>query len=87
VQVLSQQRTWLDRRHLNTLAWMMVGRVPSQWIRLTAWAPSVHSRAVWAHSRVRRCARWRDHPRLDVPQLSGPRMPQALAEGGTTVRY
>jgi hypothetical protein len=26
VQVLSQHENWADRRHLKTLAWMMVGR-------------------------------------------------------------
>jgi hypothetical protein len=46
VHVLSQHRNWLDRRHLKTLAWMMGGLVPSRLISLTAWAPSVQSRAV-----------------------------------------
>jgi Transposase DDE domain len=87
VQVLSQHRNWLDRRHLKTLAWMMVGLVQSQLISLTAWAPYVHSRAVFAHSRVRRFARWLDNPRIDVHQLYGPLMQQALAEWGTNVLY
>ena len=30
VHVLSQHRNWLDRRHLKTLAWMMVGLVQSR---------------------------------------------------------
>ena len=45
VQVLSQHRNWLDVRHLKTLAWIMVGLIQSQVIRLTEWVPYVHSRA------------------------------------------
>jgi signal recognition particle GTPase len=29
VQVLSQHQNWVDLRHLKTLAWMIVGLMPS----------------------------------------------------------
>ena len=82
VHVLSQQATWLDQRHLKTLAWMMVGMIQSGWINLTAWAPYVVSRAQYAQSTVRRFRRWLDNDKIDVRALYGPFMQQALAEGG-----
>ena len=39
VLVLGQHATWVEQRHLKTLAWMMVGLIHSGWINLTAWAP------------------------------------------------
>ena len=87
VHVLSQHRNWLDRRHFKTLAWMMVGLVQSGLISLTAWAPYVQSRAVYAQSHVRRFGRWLDNTRIDVHQLYGPLLQQALAEWGTNVLY
>ena len=69
VQVLRQHQTWLDLRHLKTLARMTVGRLPSENISLMAWAPDGHSRAVYAQSTVRRFARWLAHDRSDVPAL------------------
>jgi hypothetical protein len=54
VQVLGQEPSWLDVRHLKTLAWMMVGLIASHVISLAEWAPFVHSRAQYAQSTVRR---------------------------------
>ena len=82
VHVLSQQATWVDQRHLKTLAWMMVGLIQSGWISLTAWAPYVVSRAQYAQSTVRRFRRWLNNDKLDVLSLYGPLMTQALAEWG-----
>jgi hypothetical protein len=87
VHVLSQHRNWLDRRHLKTLAWMMVGLLHSRLISLTAWAPYVQSRAVYAQSCVRRFDRWLHSKRIDVHRLYGPLMQQALAEWGQNVLY
>lgn len=87
VHVLSQHRNWLDRRHLKTLAWMIVCLLQSQMIRLTAWPPYVQSRAVYAQSLVRRFDRWLHNPRIDVHGLYGPLMQQAIAEWGTNVLY
>jgi hypothetical protein len=85
VQVLSQHQNWVDLRHLKTLAWMIVGLMPSGTIGLTTWAPYVHSRAVYAQSTVRRFVRWLEHDRIDVHALYGPLLQPALAEWGHQV--
>jgi hypothetical protein len=87
VQVLSQHENWLDARHLKTLAWMMVGVIQSGKIGLNAWVPYVHSRATYAQSVVRRFARWLDNPRIQVADLYGPLIQQALAEWGNHKLY
>jgi len=38
-QVLSPPQKWVDRRHLKTLACLVVGLLESGNSRLTAWAP------------------------------------------------
>ena len=87
VSVLSQHPKWLDRRHLQTLAWMMVGLIHSGWINLTAWAPYVVSRAQYAQSRVRRFRRWLNNDKIDVESLYSPLIQQALAEWGEQALY
>ena len=87
VTVLSQHRNWLDRRHLQTLAWMMVGLIQSHTISLPKWVPFVHSRAQFAQSTVRRFRRWLDNKRIHVHKLYGPLIQQALAEWGENVLY
>jgi hypothetical protein len=87
VSVLSQHPKWLDRRHLQTLAWMMVGLIHSGWINLTAWAPYVVSRAQYAQSTVRRFRRWLDNDKIDVVSLYSPLIQQALAEWGEQALY
>src|SRR5215831_18103846 len=67
VHILRQHQTWLDRRHLKTLAWMMVGLIQSGTISVTAWVPYVHSRALFAQSTVRRFAHRHDHHRRALP--------------------
>lgn len=85
VHVLSQHQHWLDRRHLKTLAWMVVGLIEARVIGLTAWVPYVQSRAVYAPSRVRRFDRWLHKTRIDVHPLYGPLIQQAVAEWGDSV--
>jgi hypothetical protein len=85
LQVLSQHATWLDRRHRQTLAWMMVGLIHSGWISLTAWAPYEVSRAQYAQSTVRRFRRWLDNDRIESVALYGPLIQHALAEWGAHV--
>jgi hypothetical protein len=87
IQVLSQHRAWLDKRHLKTLAWMMVGLIETGLIGLTSWAPVVHGRAVFAQSSVRRFARWLANERIDVHQLYGPLIQQALDGWGRHTLY
>jgi len=85
--ILSQHENWVDRRHLKTLAWMIVGLIQARVVSLTAWVPYVHSRAVYAQSLVRRFDRWLENQRIEVYQLYGPLIQQALAEWGTDVLY
>jgi hypothetical protein len=87
VHVLNQHENWVDRRHLKTLAWMMGGLIQASVVRLTAWAPSGHSRAVSAQSLVRRFDRWLENKRIEVHQVYGPLIQQALAEWGTKALY
>jgi hypothetical protein len=87
VRVLSQHRNWLDRRHLQTLAWMMVGLIQSHTISLPEWVPFVHSRAQFAQSTIRRFRRWLDNKRIHVHKLYGPLIQQALSEWGENVLY
>jgi hypothetical protein len=83
VYTLSQHENWVDRRHLKPLAWMMVGLMQASVVSLTAWAPYVHSRAVYAQSLVRRFERWLQNHRIEVHRLYGPLLQQAVADWGT----
>jgi Transposase DDE domain len=87
VQALGQHAHWLDLRHLQTLAWMMVGLIQSRRISLTAWAPYVVSRARYAQSTVRRFRRWLDNDKIEVAALYGPLIAHALAQWGNHVLY
>ncbi|MCA1838054.1 MAG: hypothetical protein LC674_04630 [Actinobacteria bacterium] len=87
VLVLGPQATWVDQRHLKTLAWMMVGLIHSGWISLTAWAPYVVSRAQYAQSTVRRFRRWLDNDKIDALARYGPRIEQALVQWGEQALY
>src|SRR5438105_15550734 len=87
VHVLSQQATWLDQRHLKTLAWMMVGLIQAGWISLTAWAPYIGRRAQYAQSTVRRFGRWLDNEKIDVVSLYGACISLALVALGDKALY
>lgn len=87
VQVLGQHANWVDLRHRQTLAWMMVGLIHSGWINLTAWAPYVVSRAQYSQSTVRRFRRWLDNDKIEVFSLYGPLIQHALAQWGEHVLY
>jgi len=78
LDVLSQHSKWLDRRHRQTLAWMMVGLISSKTVSLGEWAPFVVSRARYAQSIVRRFSRWLDNNRIKPEPLYGPLIAQAL---------
>jgi len=45
---------------------MIVGLIQSAEIGLPAWAPYVHSRAMYAQSTVRRFTRWLENARIEV---------------------
>jgi hypothetical protein len=42
VAVCGQAGQWRDVRHLQTLAWMVVGLIQAECVKLTAWIPFVH---------------------------------------------
>jgi hypothetical protein len=69
VQVFSHHQNGVELRHLKTLACMVVGLIATGHISLTAWAPSGHSRAMYAQSTVRRLTRWLKKKRIDVHAL------------------
>jgi Transposase DDE domain len=77
--VLGQHSKWLDRRHRQTLAWMMMGLIGSKTVSLGAWVPFVISRARYAQSTVRRFSRWLDNNRIKPQPLYGPLIEQALS--------
>lgn len=86
-QIFGQHRHWLDKRHFHTLAWMIVGLIESGLISLTAWAPFADSRATFAQSTVRRFRRWLDNERIQVHELYGPIIQEALSEWGQNGLY
>lgn len=85
--IFGQHQHWLDKRHFQTLAWMIVGLLESGLISLTAWTPEVDSRATFAQSTVRRFRRWLENERIKVNDLYGPIIQEALAEWGTNTLY
>jgi hypothetical protein len=76
--VLGQHSKWLDRRHPQTLAWMMLGLICSKTVSLGAWISFVVSRAHYAQSTVRRFSRWLNNHRIKPQPLYGPLIDQAL---------
>ena len=70
--VLGQHSKWLDRRHRQTLAWMMLGLICSKTVSLGAWAPFVVSRGHYAQSTVRRFSRRLTNNRIKPQPLYGP---------------
>lgn len=86
MHVLRPQATWLAQRHLQTLAWRMVGLIQAAGISLTAGTPSGVSRAPEAQRTVRRWRRGRTTAKLDGFSWSGPLMTQARAEWGEQAR-
>jgi len=76
--LLGQHSKWLDRRHRQTLAWMMVGLIGSKTVSLGAWVPYVITRAQYAQSTVRRFSRWLDNNRIKPQPLYGPLIEKAI---------
>jgi hypothetical protein len=87
VALCGQPGQWRDLRHLQTLAWMVVGLIQAECVQLTAWIPFVRGRARYAQSTQRRFRRWLGNPRIEVAPLYGPLIKQALREWGTQTLY
>jgi Transposase DDE domain len=87
VALCGQPGQWRDVRHLQTLAWMVVGVMQAEGVKLTAWVPFVQGRAQYAQSTQRRFRRWLGKRRIEVAPLYGPLIQQALQEWGTHTLY
>lgn len=87
VALCGQPGQWHDVRHLQTMAWMVVGLIQAECVKLTAWVPFVHGRARYAQSTQRRFRRWLANRRIEVAPLYGPLIKQALREWGTPTVY
>src|SRR5512143_3314033 len=73
---------WQDRRHLKTAVSMIVGLILSSSSSLTKWIPYTLGRALQAQSVQRRFARWLYNDHLEVHDLYGPLIQEALAGWG-----
>jgi Transposase DDE domain len=87
VAVCGQAGQWRDVRHLQTLAWMVVGLIQAECVKLTAWIPFVHGRARYAQSTQRRFRRWLGNRRIEVAPLYGALIAQALQDWGAHTLY
>jgi len=87
IVVLSQVDQWVDKRHMKTLAWMVIGLIESEQIGLTRWIPFAEVRAQFAQSVQRRFQRWLANERIEVNHLYEPLIQSALSEWGMTTLY
>ena len=87
VELCGQPGQWRDVRHGQTLAWMVVGLIQAECVKLTAWVPFVQGRAQYAQSTQRRCRRWLANRRIEVAPQYGPLIQQALQDWGTHTLY
>lgn len=79
-QLLGQSASWLDKRHLQTLIWMIIGLIESKTISLTELATHTDSRATYAQSTVHRFSRWLMNKRIKVKTLYATIIAEALSE-------
>jgi hypothetical protein len=87
MELCGQPGQWRDVRHLQTLAWMVVGLIQTECVKLPAWVPFVQGRARYAQSTQRRFRRWLGNRRIEVAPLYGPLIQHALREWGTHTLY
>jgi Transposase DDE domain len=72
--------TWADKRHLQTVCWMMVGIIQSQNVHLNGFGVYVLSRARFAQSHQRRFRRWLSNRRIDAMAAHHALIKQALSQ-------
>jgi hypothetical protein len=77
--LLGQSIPAVDKRHLQTLLWMVIGLICSECISLTKWTVYAKTRAVFAQSHQRRFSRWLHNPRINVHRLYSYLIRAALA--------
>lgn len=82
--LLGQSSEWADRRHLQTLIWMVIGLICSECISLTKWGVYVQSRAQFAQSHQRRFSRWLHNSRIHIQRTYSPLIAAALAQWGVS---
>ncbi|MGE4096562.1 MAG: hypothetical protein AB7G75_37685 [Candidatus Binatia bacterium] len=70
---------------MQTLAWLVVGLIQAECVKLTAWAPFVQERAQYAQSTQRRFRRWLANRRIEGAPLYGPLIQQVLRLGTQTL--
>ena len=87
VALCGQPGQWRDVRHVQTLAWRVVGLIQAEGVQLTAWIPFVPGRARYAQSTQRRFRRWLANRRSEVAPLYGSLLQQALQDWGTHTLY
>jgi hypothetical protein len=78
--LLGQPIPWVDRRHLQTLIWMVVGVICAECISLPKWSIYSRTRAMFAQSHQRRFSRWLHNSRINVHKLYSPLIQAALAD-------
>lgn len=71
---------WQDKRHLQTLCWMIIGIIQSQNVHLNGFGVYVKSRAQVAQSHQRRFRRWLSNRRIDVVAAHHALIQKALSE-------
>jgi hypothetical protein len=82
--LLGQASEWADRRHLQTLIWIVIGLICSECISLTKWGVYVRSRAKFAQSHQRRFSRWLHNSRIHEQQVYSPLITAALVQWGVS---
>lgn len=87
VELCGQAGQWRDVRHVQTLAWMVVGLIQAECVNLPTWIPFVQSRAQYAQSTQRRFRRWLGNRRIEVAPQYGPLIQQALRDWGRHTVY
>lgn len=87
IVLFSQCKAWRDVRHMQTLAWMIIGLIESKTISLTKWIPYAQVRAQKAQSVQRRFVRWLKNERIEVNALYAPLILSALQEWKNSTLY
>lgn len=78
MKVYGQHNKWLDKRHLKTLVWIVIGVIWSGKISIPEWVPHTVTSAL-ASSTQRRFSRWLHNKRIEVNSLYAPLIYQAIS--------
>jgi hypothetical protein len=78
---------WRDKRHVETLCWMIIGIIESQNVHLSGFGVYIKSRAQKAQPHQRRFRRWLSNRRIDTMAAHHALMAQALSQWGQPRLY